>query len=190
MTVSVGIHDGRTKDIDSFLDLKKSVCKGAEDAEQALQIDDFIFQGREFTGKLNECMEEWKNFSTCQYVINTLCERIYYSGSREALERLYREIETSPVLPEESEELLGTLCDALMQKVEEIGTGELREELAAKYPKDVIRDNLLELQEDFFFGFFAPVLELGLDEINIFVVRVLKRDQLCGYVPREYLTSL
>ena len=190
MTVSVGIHDGRTKDIDSFLDLKKSVCKGAEDAEQALQIDDFIFQGREFTGKLNECMEEWKNFSTCQYVINTLCERIYYSGSREALERLYREIETSPVLPEESEELLGTLCDALMQKVEEIGTGELREELAAKYPKDVIRDNLLELQEDFFFGFFAPVLELGLDEINIFLVRVLKRDQLCGYVPREYLLEL
>lgn len=190
MTVSVGIHDGRTKDIDSFLDLKKSVCKGAEDAEQALQIDDFIFQGREFTGKLNECLEEWKNFSTCQYVINTLCERIYYSGSREALERLYREIETSPVLSEESEELLGALCDALMQKVEEIGTGELREELAAKYPKDVIRDNLLELQEDFFFDFFAPVLELGLDEINIFLVRVLKRDQLCGYVPREYLLEL
>lgn len=190
MTVSVGIHDGRTKDIDSFLDLKKSVCKGKKDAEQTLQIDDFIFQGMEFNGKLNECLKEWKNFSTCQYVINTLCERIFYSGSGEVLERLYREIETAPVLSEESEELLDTLCDALMQKVEEIGTGELREELAAKYPRDVIRDNLLELQEDFFFDFFAPVLELGLDEINFFLVRVLKRDQLCGYVPKEYLLEL
>lgn len=190
MSVSVGIHDGRTKDIDSFLDLKKSVCKGTKDAEQTLQIDDFIFQGREFNDKLNEYLEEWKNFSTCRYVIKTLCERIFYSGSEEVLKQLYWEIETAPVLSEESEELLSALCDALMQKAEEIGTGELREELAAKYPKDVIRDNLLELQEDFFFDFFAPVLELDLDEINVFLVRVLKRDQLCGYVPREYLLEL
>lgn len=190
MAASVGIHDGRTKGIDSFLNLKKTVYKREKDAEHTLQIDDFIFQGRKFNEKLNECLKEWKIFSTSQYVINTLCERIFFSGSVEALEQLYREIETAPVLSEESEELLGLLCNALMQKVEEIGIMELREEFAEKYPKDVIRDNLLELQEDFFLNFFAPVLELGVDEINLFLVRVLKRDQLCSYVPDEYLLEL
>lgn len=187
MGVSMGIHDGRTKEL---LKIQQNIQEIVAASHQVLHIDDFIFQGGKLNDQLNECFKKWKNFPTYRYVINMLCDFSSYSCSERDLEQLFREKENNLPLSETSEDILTYLSEYLIQRMEEIESDTLRSHLLASYSRDIIKKNLLDLQEDFFLELLAPILDLNLDEINLFMVRVFKRDQLCNYVPREYLLGL
>ncbi len=176
------IHDGRTRGM-------RDVQLEGFDME-ILNIDDFIYDGREINDRFNEYLREWKHFSTHRYVINLLSALAYEATGKEELEHLYREMENEIPLSEDSEKILNSLIEYLFQRVNEIANDSLREELLEKYPKDVLRQNLFQLEEDFFLEFLAPLLDMNINQITAFLVRVLKGDQLCSYIPKEYLLEL
>lgn len=168
----------------------QKIQKRIEAGGQTLNIDDFIYQGGNVNNKLNTCFRTWKNFPSCRYVLRTVSDRIYYQIDDAELEQLDKERETGVPFSEPSNAILDELCGALMRKAEEAAGGALLRKLEKRYPIESIRANLLELREDFFLEFLAPLLDLSVDEINVFLVRVLKRDQLCNYVAKEYLLWL
>ena len=113
MEISKGIHDGRTEGL-------QEIQTRTEALGQTLTVDDFVFQGKALNDRLNRYLRTWKSFPTYRYVINTLKNNMFYHGDDRALELLYEERERGQKLSEASEEALESLCDALIQKVEDL----------------------------------------------------------------------
>jgi len=189
MDYSVGIHGGGTQKLEEIQD---SIREMVKQSNKALHIDDFIFQGGELNSRLNECFEEWRNFPVYRYTIKTLCLFLgYRCGAADAeLERLFREKELGIPFSEESKHILEHLTERLIWRIKELCSDSLRNELLEKFPEQKIMDNLLELEQDFFLEFMAPILELNREEVNIFLLRAFKRDELCNFIPTEYLLGL
>lgn len=189
MDYSVGIHGGGTKKLEEIQD---SIREMVKQSNKVLHIDDFIFRGGELNSRFNACFEEWKNFPAYRYTMNTLCLFLGYRGGAadEELERLFSEKEQGIPFSEESEHILRYLTERLIWKIKELRSDSLRKELSEKFSEQKIMDNLLELQQDFFLEFMAPILELNREEVNIFLLRAFKRDELCNYIPDEYLLGL
>ncbi len=194
------IHDGRTKEMEKQHFRIRKIVEDAEKLQKGsgagYGMDEFIFESKgdkentRLTEQLNACFSKWKNFSSCRYVVNLLCEFSNCDCSEQEKIQLFEEMERKKSYSKKSKEIIDYLVVYLEQRIEEVENDELRRGLQKQYTKDVISSNLITLQEDFFAEFLAPILDLDLKEINTFLTRVLKKDQLCNFIPREYLLEL
>lgn len=180
----IKVIDGRTKE------LREDFRQKLSDSEEILSIDEFVYQGGRLNEKLNSCLKEWKNFSRDRYVINALCQFFHYSCGEEERQKLFEELENKEELSEASEKILSELSDCLIRRIEELGDDAVRGALEQKYDREVIRKNLMDLQEDFFLEFLAPLCDMDFFSVVTFMWRAFKRDELSNYRTNEFLLNM
>ncbi len=180
----IKVIDGRTKE------LKEDFRQKMLDSGEMISMDEIIYEEGRMTGRLNDCLKKWKNFPKNRYLINVLCQYFHYNCEEDRKLKLFEEQESGGPLSKSSEDVLSDLTDCLTDQIGKIDDNDIRRELEQKYTWEMIRDNLLDLKEDFFLEFLAPVCDMDAFTVMMFMVRVFERDELSNYRTNEFLLNM
>ncbi len=170
-----------------FQDMRDELWEILKNTDMRIDLEDILYDGKEQNIKFNQCLRNWVEFPKYKYMVNFLCCYFGLPYSREERKKLFEELDQGRTLSSQSGELMDRLAQNAREQFEETDPPE---KFLEQYDEAYIKKGMIEFNEDFLFDFLAPVLDLPIDQVDVLLTRILNRDKLNYYEPREFLLYL